>query len=184
MSTSDRVSRDQRWAQQIAEGKYEAFESLFRAYASDLCDFVNSFVEAPDVAESLVQEVFLTIWEGRDSWTPPDNVKSYLYTAARNKALDHLDHAEITDDWRDATSSQEPIRRTPLEELHYEELREEVEAAIRQLPERRRQVFTLSRQHGLTYQEIADVLDISIKTVETQMTRALKALREELSAYL
>lgn len=184
MSTSDRGSRDQRWAQKICEGEYEAFESLFRAYASDLCDFVNSFVEAPDIAESLVQEVFFTIWEGRDSWTPPDNVKSYLYTAARNKALDHLDHNEIVDDWRETGSPLENARRTPLQELQYEELRAEVEAAIQQLPERRRQVFTLSRQHGLTYREIADVLDISVSTVETQMTRALKALREELSAYL
>jgi RNA polymerase sigma-70 factor (ECF subfamily) len=184
MSTSDRVSQDQRWAQQICEGDYDAFESLFRAYASDLCDFVHSFVDSRDVAESLVQEVFFTIWEGRDDWTPPDNVKSYLYTAARNKALDHLDHNEVVDDWRETASSQESARRTPLEELHYEELRAEVEAAIERLPERRRQVFTLSRQHGLTYPEIADVLDITVSTVETQMTRALKALREELSAYL
>jgi RNA polymerase sigma-70 factor (ECF subfamily) len=184
MSDSDRLSRDQRWAQRISEGDYDAFESLFRAYASELSSFADGFVDSSDVAESLVQEVFFSIWERRASWSPPENLRSYLYTSVRNEALDYLDRREVAENWKETSSQHEREDRTPLEELEHEELQDRVREAIESLPERRRQVFTLSRQHGLTYREIADVLDISIKTVETQMSRALDALREKLSEYL
>ena len=170
--------------ERIRCGNRSAFEVLFRAYSAPLCAFALRYVKAPEVAEEIVQDVFLKIWVNRESWRPR-NVKSYLYGAVRNKALDHLAHQKVVQEWKGkAYHAPETTISTPQHTLQYEELAEAIQEGIECLPERTRLVFILSRQHGLRYKEIASALGISVKTVEAQMSRAFRLLQTHLAPHL
>lgn len=183
MSDSDRTERDHQWAERIQEGDRAAFEALFRTYAEPLCAFAEQYTQSPEIAEELVQDLFFKIWKNRSQWSPTVSVKSYLYTAARNLALDYLKHERVVETWKEETLQERPAPEAPDERLHRDQLRQAVQEAIEELPDRPRQVFKLSRRHGLTYREIGRVLDLSIKTVETYMRRAFRSLRERLEPH-
>lgn len=190
MNTDPRSQYDSEWIRRIQSGDKEAFAELYRAYFFNLCDFAYRYIKMPSVCEELVQDLFLNIWMKREQWQPGGTIRSYLYKSIKNRALDYLKHRkvereylawrEMEQEWETQNSKQHSLS------LHHEEreLAEAIENAINQLPDRRREIFTLSREDGLTYREIADVLDISVKTVETQMGRSLKTLRKLLSEYL
>lgn len=174
--------RDLRWARQIQEGDDSAFEALFRTYADRLCAFVDQHVNAPEIAEEIVQDLFLEIWQCRESWRPQTNVRAYLYKTAHHKALDYLKHQRVVDAWKEQAGINESAApNAPEENLRQKELTRAVQEAIDQLPERRRLIFILNRRHGMTYAEVAEMLDLSIHTVETQMSRAFKTLRKLLA---
>lgn len=174
--------RDLRWARRIRTGDAAAFEALFRTYADRLCAFVDQHVNAPEVAEEIVQDLFFEIWHGRQQWQPQTNVCAYLYKAARNKALDYLDHQRVVEAWKQQAGLDEvDALPAPEENLRQKELTRAVQDAIDRLPERQRLVLILNRRHGLTYAEVAETLDISIHTVETHMGRAFKKLRQLLA---
>jgi RNA polymerase sigma-70 factor (ECF subfamily) len=163
-----------------------AFEALFRAYHAPLCAFVNRIVLAPAVAEELVQEVFLYLWEHRATWVAHTSARQYLFTAARHAALNHvrrerLEYTVRHDDAVIGRFAQEPAAADRA--LDQGEFTHAVRRAIRRLPDRCRLVYTLSREQHLSYAEIAGVLQISQKTVEVQMGRAFKLLRQYLSTY-
>lgn len=184
MSSSDRARQDKQWAERIQDGDRQAFRALFRRYAEPLCTFAEQYTKSPEIAEELVQDLFLKIWKDRTRWSPTTSVKSYLYAAARNLALDYLKHERVVETWKqEALRNGRSSPRTPDESLRRKELGQDVREAVDELPERRKYVFKLSRQHGLTYREIATVLDISIKTVETHMRRAFRFLREQLVSH-
>lgn len=184
MSDSDRAERDKQWAIRIQSGDREAFKALFQTYAEPLCTFAEQYTESSEIAEELVQDLFLKIWEDRRDWSPSGSVKSYLYTATRNLALDYLKHERVVDEWREGRSQDgRSTLKAPDENFRHKKLHRAVRSAVEELPERSKQVFELSRQHGLTYREIASVLDISVKTVETHMRRAFKSLREQLAPH-
>lgn len=183
MSDSNHTERDHQWADRIQDGDRAAFEALFRAYAEPLCAFTEQYTQSPEIAEELVQDLFFKIWKNRDHWSPTVSVKSYLYTAARNLALDYLKHERVVETWKEETFQERPVLEAPDERLHHDQLRKAVQEAVENLPDRSRQVFKLSRRHGLTYQEISQVLDISVNTVETYMRRAFRSLREQLAPH-
>jgi RNA polymerase sigma-70 factor (ECF subfamily) len=163
----------------------DRFGTLFRQSYAELCNFVAHFVRSRAVAEELVQDLFLRLWERRAEWTAQLPSRSYLYQAARNRALDHLKHERVVE--RGAALSLEatdPVQPVPEEELAGESFEAALLLAIERLPDRTRQVFVLSRGHGLTYVQIGEALDISVKTVEAQMARAFRMLRDRLRNYL
>ena len=171
-------------AERVRHGDRSAFEILFRAYSVPLCAFALRYVKMPEVAEEIVQDIFLKIWVNRENWRPR-NVKSYLYGAVRNKALDHLAHQKVVQEWKgNAYHALETATSTPQHALQYEELAAAIHEGIECLPERTRLVFILSRQHGLRYKEIASALGISVKTVEAQMSRAFRLLQTHLTPHL
>jgi len=169
----------------LVDDSAETIEALFREYFAGLCDFVLTYVESPEVARDLVQDLFLDLWARHEEGRLPPITSGYLYTAARNRALKHLRHQGIVRRWRERMA-REPERVAPAvdEEVMAESLAEAIERAVAQLPEKRRQIFLLSREQDLSYTAIAEVLGISVKTVENQMARALKTLREQLLPYL
>ncbi|MBO6620397.1 MAG: sigma-70 family RNA polymerase sigma factor [Balneola sp.] len=118
----------------------------------------------------------------KKDWNPKGGIKSYLYRATRNQSLNYLKHQKIVQEWEDEKKATKPTYTDNVsKEINSsEQLRRRIEEAIHQLPQKRRTIYEFSRNHGLTYQEIAEVLNISIKTVETQMRRALKYLRSHL----
>ncbi|MGK7369535.1 MAG: RNA polymerase sigma-70 factor [Candidatus Halalkalibacterium sp. M3_1C_030] len=165
--------------QKIQKGDKAAFEQLFRNYYAQLCSYAQSYVKNPQVAEDQVQEVFVNIWEQKEDWNPQGTIKSYLYKAVRNQSLNYLKHVKVVEEWKQKkVSIQTPSPFPPTEKrVHPEEVKKWVQEAIRMLPEKRRTIYELSRDHGLTYLEISKALNISVKTVETQMGRSLKHLR-------
>lgn len=186
-AASDRDERDRGWALAVVRGDFKAFEALFRAYAEDLCAFAETITRHGEVAEDIVQDLFVRLWAERSSWRPPARLRAYLYASVRNRAFDYCRHRHVAEAWAAETAREEARREaaahTPLEDLCYQELTRQVQEAIDRLPEQRRTVFLLSRQHGLSYKEIAEVLGVSVRTVETQIRRSLLALREQLAAY-
>lgn len=156
------------------------FEKLFRTHYAPLVTFAAGMVGSADAAEDLVQEVFIAIWRRRADMAPHSIPRAYLYKAVRHRALNTLRHDRIARE--SAVPAEHSFAGSPEDDLLLGELESAVQAAISRLPERARLIFTLSRDQGLTYAEIARVTGVSIKTVETQMGRALRALRQSLAA--
>lgn len=139
-----------------------------------------------DIARELVQETFTMLWEKRESIDLSRSVKSYLMTSLHNRCLNYLrDNKKFDKDLLAAEYLQpESLGEDALQSYMTQELNNRIQEAISLLPDRCRQVFTLSRFENLKYQEIAEQLSISVKTVEVQMSKALQILREKLSDYL
>jgi len=180
--------------ERIRGGDEAAFEAVFAAHYAALCDFTRSLVGATDgaadVAEDVVQAVFVGVWSRRETWSPTDGggVRAYLFAACRNRALDHLRHRQVVARKAPqiaAAARDEAAERQerPGVALEAEELHAHLSRAVHALPERRRLVVILRWQHQLTNGEIARVLGISEKGVETQFGRALAALRKQFARF-
>ena len=181
-------SRDKRWTKRIQAGDHDAFRELFFSYADDLCAFAAQHVDEEETAEDIVQEVFCDLWRRRETWCPEGRTEAYLYSAVRNKALDHLDHRQVCRKYRADKKRKRQHERTgaegrPLRDLQSREFRRMVNLAVESLPERRGLIYCMVRRHGMSYAEVSDSLDIAPKTVENQMGRALKTLRDWLKEY-
>lgn len=158
---------------------------LFKQHYEALCSFVFGMVKDYDTSEEIVQELFVNFWEKRNDI--PDNVsiKAYLYRAARNRVLNQIKHIKIKEDFK--LFNQEEMSNAEQNtdnQLETSELQKIIAQALNKLPPERKKIFLMSREEGLKYKEIADELNISIKTVENQMGKALSTLRNELSDYL
>lgn len=173
---------DRSWIERIRAGDARALESVFRRLAPALCAFVYRYVRSREAAEDIVQDLFLVLWRQRSVLDVRGSLTTYLFTAARNRALNHLKRERIV--LREEEHSGEgrgeaavpPVDASVIEG----ELAMAVHEAVAQLPERTRLVFMMSRQQGMTYEQIAQTLGLSVKTVETQMGRALRLLRGSL----
>jgi RNA polymerase sigma-70 factor (ECF subfamily) len=162
----------------------DAFDGVVRALYPQLASAVHLVVRDPVAAEDIVQDALLATWRNRAAVDIPDGLPGYLYQACRNRALNHVRDRRR----QDGTMASDPERAervatgTPsaADEVIATELQHALQHALARLAPGAREVFLLSRVRGLTYIEIAKVLDLSVKTVETQMSRALRALREQL----
>jgi RNA polymerase sigma-70 factor, ECF subfamily len=158
---------------------------LFRSHYSSLCSYANHFLNDLDASEEVVQEVMLKIWMTRNELRIETSLKSYLFRSVRNGCLNLLKHDHIRDEYRlHAESRTGDLFQSGEDDLIATELEGRIRKAIDDLPMERRKVFILSRYEGLTYGQIAEKLGISAKTVENQMGKAMKTLREELAEYL
>lgn len=167
-----------------AESDAPAFDALVRAHYARLCNFAARLVRSRETAEDIVQDVFGRLWQGRDRLDVHDPLP-YLYQAVRNRAIMHARRSRVHDRWWETQAAEpEPSAPSAAEEIECTDLAEALARAIESLPERCRLVFTMSREQDLTYSQIARALDISVKTVETQMGRALKVLRSRLAGYI
>ncbi len=174
------------WVDQITEGDHRSFEKLFKSYYLPLTRFSWRYVGSKAIAEELVQEIFFEIWEDRKNLNIVESVRSYLYKAVKHRSLNHLKHQRVKSEY-DTKWMAKKKEKTTIEyedSARIEQIKEAIEKAIEELPPRSKMTYKLHRYDGLTYQEIADVMDVSVKTVESQMTRTLKMLRERLSYLL
>ena len=161
--------------------KEAVVESLFRDNFEPLSRLAMKYIGDFDNSKDIVHEVFISFWQKFDALPADTQYKAYLFTAVRNKSLNHLrdrkKHANIVD---------AELQTSPEDEnsLEAQELAREIDFAMNMLPERCRKVFELSRFEGMKYGQIADQLEISIKTVEAQMSKALRLMREHLKDFL
>ena len=161
------------------------FDKIYVLYYSRMFRFAKEYVLFDEDAENIVQDVFLLLWEKREVLDIQIRLVSYLFALVKNKSLDYLRHKEIADEYKQELSA----KLTALELLNYsftsdEEIEQILMTAINKLPERCRQVFLKSRIEGKKNREIANELNLTVSTVENQMTIALRKLRVELKDYL
>lgn len=175
--------KEREWVEKIRAGNEQAFREMFRAHYSKLCGFAADYLNSVDRARDIVQDVFLKVWRQREEWEVHTSLKSYLYQAVRNRALNEIRRSETKDRFESYKkhTAKELDQRTAADTFHMRNLSEDVEKAISDLPDRRRMAFLLHRRHGFTYKEIARIMEISPKTVENQIGRALKTLRDQLA---
>ena len=161
------------------------FEELFRSQYQDLCSFANRYMSDLDSSEEIVQNVFVKLWENRKGITINHSLRSYLITSVKNACLNKLKHIKIREEYKIYNESVIESGSTDVhEEYEAEELAIKIKSTINSMPPARREIFTLSRNEGLKYKEIAEKLKISVKTVENQMGNAIKYLKTELSEYV
>jgi RNA polymerase sigma-70 factor (ECF subfamily) len=160
-----------------------AFELVYREYYPALVSYAFRFLDSRENAEEIVQDTFIKFWEKCAQLSANSSVKSYLYRAVHNSCLNHLKHEKVKDAYRQYVIQYLEDRQdaTSIENADSNQL-EVILKAIDNLPPRCSEIFKLSRLEGLKYQEIADHLSISVKTVEVQMSKALKILRAELKS--
>lgn len=159
------------------------FEALFKSHFQYLCNFAKQYVGDQDTAQDITQKVFITLWEKRTEIDPKQSIKSYLFTIVKNRCLNHIrDQKTYRSKVLDLDCGDIEIGK---EEVYFAEaeLKKQIELALASLPPKCREVFEMSRYRGLSYKEIAEELDISQKTVEAHVGKALKTLRELLKGY-
>ncbi|MFC6100711.1 RNA polymerase sigma-70 factor [Olivibacter domesticus] len=169
----------------LQQGNEEVFESVFKQHFNNLHAYAFTILKDAVSAEEVVQSLFLKLWEKKDVLTIQTSLKSYLYRATYNDCMNILKHLQVRQRHQDHVSYfHDRTSENASSRLQENELKNELQKAINLLPEKCRTIFQMSRFEELKYQEIADQLDISIKTVENQMGKALKILRHALADYL
>ena len=156
----------------------EEFKAIFNANYKDLLSYAYSYTNSIHHSEEIIQEVFLSFGENRHRKDPINSARSYLFKAVKNKSLNiKTRYINKTESLISTENKEEPISETSFE-ISTDELHQLLRKGLRQLPEQCRRIFLLSRFTSLTYKEIAEHLDVSIKTVETQISIALKKMKQ------
>jgi RNA polymerase sigma-70 factor (ECF subfamily) len=166
----------------IRQGDVGQFESLFRSSYVSLVRYAKTLIKDHDTAEEIVQDLFFRLWQDKEKIKIESSLNGYLFRSVHNRCLHHIEHARVVERHAEEmlyrqTESQE----SPSDILHYKELQSRVASILERLPERCGKIFYMSRFEGLKYSEIAKKLSVSVKTVESNMGRALKEFRKELT---
>lgn len=177
------INEESYW-QQMAQGDKKAYEHVFRSYYELLCRFAYTLVRDKDEAEEVVQNLFYNVWAKRESLQVQTSVKAYLYRAVRNDCLNRLKHDQVRMSYASDYRHTAPVSGNGLESLEAKELSRHITTALETLPPQCGEVFRLSRFEHLSYAEIGERLQISVKTVENHMGKALRKMREQLKDYL
>ena len=170
--------------ERLRQGDEAAFDAIFRTWYPSLVRAAESLVRSRAVAEEVVQDVMLELWKRRAQIAQGSSPQAYLFQSTRNRSLNYLRHERVERLAEPQMNRDEGVDATAHSLMVEEEIHVAMRRAIEKLPARCREVFELSRTHGLKYSEIAETLEISIKTVEAQMGKALRILREELAPWL
>ncbi len=166
----------------LKAGEERAFEKLFRNYYAPLCYYASKILQNDGAAEEIVQDFFVRLWEKRADIEIETSLKNYFFRSVKNLCLNQIKHESVK--LQHVKSVISEAESTEYSD-HFQEvnLQKDIKEGIAALPEKRREIFRLSREEGLKYREIADKLNISIKTVEAQMGLAIKTLRDRLKKY-
>lgn len=167
----------------IKNSNEKAFEKLFHSYYGHLCLFASRIIQNDNAAEEIVQDFFVNLWEKRKQLSIKTSVKNYLFKSIKNLCLNFIQHNKTKLRYAQTILSETTHNITDDDSFTEINLSEKIEESINLLPTKRREIFRLSREKGLKYREIAEKLNISIKTVEAQMGLAIKTLREYLKDY-
>jgi RNA polymerase sigma-70 factor, ECF subfamily len=177
----DTLVSDTLLIEQLLARNEKAFETTFKRYYKSLHAYAFTIVREEAVAEDIVQQVFFRIWKNAENLNIQSSIAAYLYRSVNNESLNHLKHQKIVVAHQKETAPHmKEERDSAAGKVLHKELEQKIKEALNTLPEHCRTVFQLSRFENLKYQEIADRLGISIKTVENQMGKALKLMRIQL----
>ena len=175
------------WCRRLRQSDREAYAAVFDAMHAPLFRYVRSITNDPSAARDITQDVFVKLWESRRSLDPDQSLKAYLYRTARNRAYNHERNRRTrTDkeaDVRTDSPAQPTPRTAPDEAVDARMLDQRLRRWIDDLPDRQREALSLSRFEGLSHEAIAEIMDISPRTVNNHIVRALKSLRQNVHAY-
>lgn len=162
----------------------QKFELLFKEHFEGLCYFAQKYLGDLDSSKEIVHSVYIKVWENRSTFDWEKPAKSYLFTSVYNRSMNFLrDNKKFIEN--DISSAPETADNGEFHDtMELSELETSINLAIDKLPEKCKEIFQLNRFEGKKYAEIAEKLGISVKTVETQMSKALKVLKEELKDYI
>lgn len=173
------------FSQELQLGNRQIFDQLFADYYVNLCRFAYTYLRDDDTSEEIVQEVFIALWEQRETLDINTSLRSFLYTSVKNRSLNYIRNSKTRNYHENEFAMEQHSKVSHIINFcEREELNYLIDQAIKELPVQCRTIFELSRHQNLTYCEIAQQMDISAKTVENQMGIALKRLRGKLSPYL
>jgi RNA polymerase sigma-70 factor (ECF subfamily) len=165
-------------------GDAKAFELLFLRYQPRLVYFVMGFVKDEEASRDICQDIFLRLWQSRESMPAIQSFKSLLFSMARHAICNYYDHHLIVEKFKEKQLLA-PVKTDNAEEqLFADQLQELINSAVEAMPAQRRRIFKLSRAEGLSNSEIASMLDISKRTVENHLTLALAELRKAVKLFL
>ena len=166
---------------QLQNNEVEAFNALFNKYNSKLYRFAFSLLKNSEDAKEIVQEVFFRIWKKRNEIDSTKSFKSFLFSFSYNLIVDQLRLRLKDQEYRKFLKTHFESKKIEISDnLDYDKIVEQIRHAVDQLPVRRKQVYILSREVGLSHNEIAERMGITVKTVENQITLALKHLKNSL----
>ena len=170
---------------QLKNGEEPAYEMLFKEYYQVLVIFANKYLFDIDESKELVQDLFVHIYEKREKLVINSSLKSYLFRSVHNRSLNHLNSQKIKNKYAEHFGKTTTINENSIEnEMNKTELEHAIYQAIAELPPKCRDIFKLNRFEGLSNSEIAEKLKLSKRTVETQISKALKILRLKLEPYI
>jgi RNA polymerase sigma-70 factor, ECF subfamily len=172
----------------LKEGKESAFRLIMETWYSRLFNFARGYIADEELVREILQDVFLQLWSKRSTLAENSSLNAYLFTITRNRCIDHIRRKRLElqfqknkqEEFRRMTESYQSLTDSVLDHIIEQELQDEIGMVIDSLPEQCRKVFTLSRYEGLKNREIGEVLNISEKTVETHITKALRTIRNAL----
>jgi RNA polymerase sigma-70 factor (ECF subfamily) len=167
----------------IKKGDLKHFENLFHQHYPGMCSYAEALLKSEMLAEEIVQDVFYNVWKNKDNLKLRGNWNSYLYKAVYNNSMAYLRKMkrEVLSD--EIWENEKEFSSDPEQEMQLKEIKATIIKTLDELPERTSEIYNLNRNQGLKYTEIAERLSISVKTVEANMSRAIKALRASLREY-
>ena len=166
----------------LKEGDSRSFDFLFNKYYKDLVLFSCVFLKERESSEDIVQDLFFRLWENRENLTIESSLKAYLLTAVRNSCFEELRHQEVVRTHQNyVMGSSNLIDYNTEHYLLYSDLNDHLQEAIKKLPEDMRTIFEMNRFKNLKYREIAEELNVSVRTVESKISKSLEFLRKHLS---
>lgn len=175
----------------LQEGDKSTFDTLFKSYYSGLCSYANNYLKSGDLAEELVQEVFIKIWEKHSTILIHTSLQAYLYQSVYNACMNCLKgrqsagfkHVDLDDlSIRNELLSME-MAETEFSRFFSEAVENDLESAISELPDQCREIFMMCRSDNLSYKEISNLLKVSKSTVKTQMSRAMNRIMKRMEKY-
>jgi RNA polymerase sigma-70 factor (family 1) len=167
---------------ELKSGKLHLYESLFKAFYRPLVVFAMKYVNDPETAKEIVQDFFVKLYEKRNSIVIDTSLKSYLYRSVYNSCINHLSHIEMRNRHLKIIAIQTEDEYND-DQVSVLELQNRIYSCIENLPEQCRKIFKMNRFDGLKNEQIAEKLNLSKRTVETQISKALKILRKKLADY-
>jgi RNA polymerase sigma-70 factor (ECF subfamily) len=164
------------------DGDMEAFRKIYETFCDPLYRFANSYLKDEFESEEIVQDVFLKVWEKRADVDVQKSFKSYLYRITVNKVFNELKHRVVRQKYeQQAMRNEQHTEETPESSIQYDELNSQLEQLLNELPAQQRTIFMMSRWKGLSNAEIAEQLNLSIRTVENQIYRATRFIKLHLN---
>lgn len=167
----------------LQHGNHAAFETVFIAYYSKVKTFIYSYIKSEADAEELAEELFVNLWINHRSINTSKSFDAYLHTIARNAAINYLKHKHVEDAYLENTPNQ-TCSSTSEEELIARELGILIDDTVEKMPQQRKEIYKLSRNEGLSNEEIAIRLNTTKRNVESQLSLALKEIRQAISCLL
>ena len=178
------MEQDKEVIHQFRSGNEDAFEQIFHAYYKALVHYAKTILKDMDDSEDIVQQVFVSVWEKRLKIEIHPSLRALLYKSVHNACLNKIKQQQVRSGYAKEVIQLHNEQGITQDSIQQKELQHKIEAAMDMMPEQCAKIFKMSRFEQMKYQEIAEALNLSVKTIENQMGKALKIMREQLKEYL